>query len=287
MTERHPIEPRRVLRDDREFPRSLRGIDPPVEQLWVRGRRLDELGPPVAVIGARGATAYGLDVARRLGRELAVAGICVVSGLARGIDAAAHEGALDGGGPTIAVLGTGVDRPYPLVNRPLYHRIVEAGAVISELPLGSAAYKSHFRARNRIIAALSLGTVVVQARGDRSGAMTTVDWCGKFGRDVLAVPGDVRSELSAGPHQLLRDGAALCANARDVIETLSQQLAEAAPARFGSAQIALRAALTDKPATVEAIAAAIEADPLAVGRALGRLELAGVAVRELGGYRRA
>ncbi|MGZ6528088.1 MAG: DNA-processing protein DprA [Actinomycetota bacterium] len=280
-------EPRMIEPGDTEFPAALHNVDPPVEQLWIRGKRLDGLGPPVAIIGARGPTAYGLDFARRLGADLASAGICVVSGMARGIDAAAHEGALAAGGTTIAVLGTGVDRPYPLVNRPLYARIAEHGAVISELPLGTPAYKSNFRARNRIIAGLSLGTVVVQARGERSGAMTTAKHCERFGRDVLAVPGDVRSELSAGPHQLLRDGAALCAGAADVLETLSQRLAEAAPSRFGSLQAVLLGVLTARPATVDALAVRVDADPLAVARALGRLEMAGAAVRELGGYRRA
>jgi len=272
---------------DTEFPEILTKIDPAVDGLWVAGERLDRLGPMVAIIGARGATGYGLDVATTLASDLASLGICVVSGMARGIDAAAHEGALARGGKTVAVLGTGVDRPYPAVNRPLYRRIVSSGAVISELPLGSGARKHHFPARNRIIAALALGTVVVQARGDRSGAMTTVKHCARFGRDVLAVPGDIRSELSAGPHQLIREGAAVCAGSADVVETLGPLLADAGLSRFGSIESAAFEALKDgRTASAEAVASRIGVDALTVARALGRLELGGTIVRELGGFRR-
>lgn len=278
--------PRLLVPDNEEFPRVLRQIDPPVEWLWVLGQRLDELGPPVAIIGARGPTSYGLDIAHKLAAELASLGICVVSGMARGIDAAAHEGALSGGGKTIAVLGTGVDRPYPMVNRPLYKRIIEDGAVVSEQPLGAQGYKSNFIARNRIIAALSLGTILVQSRGPRSGAMTTIKSCHDYGRDVLAVPGDIRSELSVGPHQLIREGAALCANAADVLETLSQRLEEAGMSRFGELEKRILAALKERPGNPEGLARALEEDPLVVDRALGRLELAGAVVRDLGGYRR-
>jgi DNA processing protein len=278
--------PRLLVPGNAEFPDVLSKIDPPVEQLWVLGERLDQLGPPVAIIGARGPTSYGLDVAHKLAAELASLGICVVSGMARGIDAAAHEGALSGGGKTVAVLGTGVDRAYPMVNRPLYKRMVEDGAVISEQPLGAEGYKSNFIARNRIIAALSLGTILVQSRGPRSGAMTTIEWCHKYGRDVLAVPGDIRSELSVGPHQIIREGAALCANAADVLETLSQRLEEAGMSRFGELEKRILAALKERPGNPEALARALGEDPLVVDRALGRLELAGAVVRDLGGYRR-
>ena len=279
-------EPRRLEPDNDEFPRVLRQIDPPVEQLWVLGQRLDELGPPVAIIGARGPTSYGLDVAHKLAGELAALGICVVSGMARGIDAAAHEGALSAGGKTIAVLGTGVDRPYPIVNRPLYTKVINDGAVISEQQLGSQGYKSNFIARNRIIAALSLGTILVQSRGERSGAMTTINWCHRYGRDVLAVPGDIRSELSVGPHQIIREGAALCANGADVLETLAQRLEEAGMSRFGDLETRILKALKERAANPEALARALSEDPLSVDRALGRLELAGAVVRDLGGYRR-
>jgi DNA processing protein len=278
--------PRRVKPGDPEFPAVLILCDPPVDQLWILGRPLAELGPPVAIVGARGATGYGLETAHRLAADLASLGICIVSGMARGIDAAAHEGALSVGGTTIAVLGTGVDRPYPIVNRPLYRRIAVEGALISEQPVGVAAYKSHFPARNRIIASLSLGTILVQARGERSGAMGTVRHALKFGRDVLAVPGDVRSDLSSGPHQLLREGAALCADAGDVLETLSQRLAEASPGLFGSLEAKLLFVLRKRCATSDGLAAELGEDPSAVARALGRLELAGALIRDLGGYRR-
>ena len=278
---------RRIEPGDEEFPEVLSKIAPPVEQLWVLGKRLDQLGPPVAIVGARGPTAYGLEMAHKLAADLAALGICIVSGMARGIDAASHEGALAAGGTTMAVLGTGVDRAYPIVNRQLYKRIIEAGAVISEYPLGAGANKHHFPARNRIIAGLSLGTIIVQARSDRSGAMSTVKFCHDYGRDVLAVPGDVRSELSTGPHQLLREGAALCANAGDVLEALSQRLAEAGMSRFGDLESRILEALKARTANPDGLASTLEADPRLVARALGRLELGGVVVRELGGYRRA
>jgi DNA processing protein len=279
--------PRRIEPGDEEFPEMLSKIAPPVEQLWVLGKRLDELGPPVAIIGARGPTAYGLEIAYKLAADLAALGICIVSGMARGIDAASHEGALAAGGRTIAVLGTGVDRAYPIVNRQLYGRIVVDGAVISELPLGSGANKHHFIARNRVIAALSLGTILVQARSERSGAMITIKRCQEYGRDVLAVPGDVRSELSTGPHQLLREGAALCANAADVLDALSQRLAEAGMSRFGDLESRILEALKGRSANPDGLASVLEADPALVARALSRLELGGVVLRELGGYRRA
>jgi DNA processing protein len=278
--------PRRIVPGDDEFPEVLAKIASPVEQLWVLGKRLDELGPPVAIIGARGPTAYGLEMAHKIAGDLAALGICIVSGLARGIDAASHEGALAAGGTTIAVLGTGVDRAYPVVNRQLYKRIVESGAVMSELPLGAGANKHHFIARNRIIAALSLGTILVQARSERSGAMITIKRCQDYGRDVLAVPGDVRSELSTGPHQLLREGAALCANAADVLEALSQRLAEAGMSRFSDLESRILEALKTRSANPDGLASLLEADPGLVARALGRLELGGVLARDLGGYRR-
>ena len=277
---------RRLEPGDPEFPSVLSVIDPPVEQLWVLGKPLAELGPPVAIIGARGPTGYGLDIAHRLASDLASLGICIVSGMARGIDAAAHEGALAAGGTTLAVLGTGIDRPYPIVNRQLYARIVETGAVISEYPPQAGAHRHHFVARNRIIAALSLGTILVQSRGFKSGAMTTIDACNRFGRDVLAVPGDVRSELSRGPHQMLREGAALCESAADVLDTLATRLAEAGMSRFGPLESKMLTALREKPASAETLAALIAEDPLAVSRALGRLELSGIVVRDLGTYRR-
>lgn len=278
--------PRVLVPDDGEFPDVLAKIEPPVKKLWAIGERLDELGPPVAIIGARGPTSYGLEIAHKLAAELASLGICIVSGMARGIDAAAHEGALSGGGKTIAVLGTGVDRPYPVVNRQLYKKIVADGAVISEQPLGAQGYKSNFIARNRIIAALSLGTILVQSRGPRSGAMTTIKACQDYGRDVLAVPGDIRSELSVGPHQLIREGAALCANAADVLEALSQRLEEAGMSRFGDLEKRILGVLKERPGNPEGLARALDEDALVVDRALGRLELAGAVVRDLGGYRR-
>jgi len=280
-------EPRRIAPRSREFPDLLTHIAPPVDALWVVGRPLDQLGPFVAIVGARGPTAYGLEVARGLAGDLASLGICIVSGMARGIDAAAHEGALDAGGTTVAVLGTGVDRAYPAVHRPLYTRIAENGAVVSELPLGAGARKEHFPARNRIIAGMSLATILVQARKEKSGAMGTVERAGHFGREVFAVPGDVRSELSTGPHHLLKDGAALCAGASDVLEVLGDRFADAGLPGFGSLERRVLGELKgDKPRSPESIALSLGLDAIEASRALGRLELAGAVARDGAGYRR-
>ena len=281
------VVPRSITARSPEFPTLLTHIAPPVDVLWIIGRPLDQLGPCVAIVGARGPTAYGLEAARGLAGDLASLGICIVSGMARGIDAAAHEGALDAGGTTIAVLGTGVDRAYPAVHRTLYARIAEAGAVVSELPLGAGARKEHFPARNRIIAGMSLATILVQARKERSGAMGTVERAAHFGREVLAVPGDVRSELSTGPHRLLKEGAALCAGASDVLDVLGDRLADAGLPGFGSIERRLLAELKeDKLRSPESLAVALGLDAIEAARALGRMELAGAVARDGAGYRR-
>jgi DNA processing protein len=172
----------------------------------------------VTVVGARRASTYGREVARELGRELASAGLIVVSGLAFGIDACAHRGALDGG-LTVAVLGCGADVAYPAAHRSLWRRIGERGLVLSELPPGSGAWRWTFPARNRIMAALSGMTVVVEA-AERSGSLITADLATDLGRDLGAVPGPVGSRLSAGPNNLLAGGACLVRDAQDVLDAM-------------------------------------------------------------------
>jgi DNA processing protein len=191
--------------------------------LWVRGPlRLDALPAPVAVVGARSATTYGTDVAAELAAGLARAGSTVVSGAAFGIDQAAHRGALAGDGPTVAVLACGVDRAYPTAHRRLLGHLAEHGAVVSELAPGCAPTRLRFLARNRVIAALARGTVVVEA-AVRSGALNTASWTLALNRPVMGVPGPVTSAPSEGVHQLIRSGAAtLVSRAEDVLELTGQ-----------------------------------------------------------------
>lgn len=180
----------------------------------------DERPPPaVAIVGARRATPDGLEVARTLGRGLAAAGVTVVSGMALGIDAAAHAGALEGGGTTIAVLAGGADRPYPAAKRHLHRAIRRSGAIVSEMPPGATPYRWAFPARNRIIAGLVSLTVVVEA-AERSGSLITADFATQLGREVAAVPGSVLAMQSRGSNALLRDGALLVRDAQDVLDAL-------------------------------------------------------------------
>jgi DNA processing protein len=172
----------------------------------------------VTIVGARRASTYGREVARELGRDLASAGLLVISGLAFGIDACAHRGAL-GAGPTAAVLGCGADVAYPAAHRSLWRRISEGGLVVSELPPGCGAWRCTFPVRSRIMAALSGMTVVVEA-AERSGSLGTADLAADLGRDVGAVPGPVGSRLSAGPNRLLASGACLVRNAQDVLDAM-------------------------------------------------------------------
>ena len=209
-------------RHDPSFPPGLRdAIDAPWaligrgDPALLARLRTDEA---VTVVGARRASTYGREVARELGRELAAAGLVVVSGLAFGVDACAHRGALDSG-VTVAVLGCGADVAYPAAHRSLWRRIGESGLVISELPPGSGAWRWTFPARNRIMAALSGMTVVVEAAA-RSGSLITVDLAADLGRDLGAVPGPVGSRLSAGPNNLLAGGACLVRDAQDVLDAM-------------------------------------------------------------------
>ena len=209
-------------RHDPLFPAGLRDAADAPWALLGKGdsdllRRLAPEGA-VTVVGARRASSYGRQVARELGRELASTGLIVVSGMAFGIDACAHRGALDAG-TTVAVLGCGADVAYPAAHRSLWRRIGEVGLILSELPPGAGAWRGTFPARNRIMAALSGMTVVVEA-AERSGSLITADLAADLGRDLGAVPGPVGSRLSAGPHSLLSGGACLVRDAQDVLDAL-------------------------------------------------------------------
>jgi DNA processing protein len=210
-------------RHDPEFPVGLRDTADAPWALFGRGdpTLLAKLRPEgaVTVVGARRASTYGREVAREVGRELAGAGLIVVSGLAFGVDSCAHRGALDGG-KTVAVLGCGPDVPYPAAHRSLWRRIGESGGlVLSELPPGCGAWRWTFPARNRIMAALSGMTIVIEA-AERSGSLITADLAADLGRDIGAVPGPVNSRLSAGPNGLLAGGACLIREAQDVLDAM-------------------------------------------------------------------
>jgi DNA processing protein len=210
---------RRLTPRDDEYPQLLRQCPdhPPV--LYVRGTLRDDDALAVALIGSRRATPYGMAVAEDLAAELAARGVTVISGLARGIDSAAHRGALRGGGRTIAVLGSGTDVIYPPENRQLAAEIEEHGAVLSQFAPGTRPLPYRFPARNYVIAGLALAVVVVEA-AERSGALITARLATEMGRDVMAVPGRVTSAQSRGTHGLIRDGAALVQDWRDVVAEL-------------------------------------------------------------------
>jgi DNA processing protein len=209
-----------VCRHDRHgYPPGLHDIPDPPAVLHLAGARGLTCEVTAAVVGARRATPYGLEVARTLGRGLAAAGVTVVSGMALGIDSAAHEGALEGGGPTIAVLAGGADVPYPPSKRRLYRRVLAAGCAVSELPPGFRPRRWCFPARNRLIAALSPLTVVVEAAA-RSGALITARLARELGREVGAVPGPITSPRARGVNDLLFDGAHVVRDVQDVLDLL-------------------------------------------------------------------
>ncbi|MDQ1153219.1 DNA-processing protein DprA [Brevundimonas sp. SORGH_AS_0993] len=223
------IDARLLVLGEADYPAMLAALDPPPPILWTRGR-IDLLNrPAVAVVGARIASAGGQRIARGLAQQLGQAGHVVVSGLARGIDAAAHEGAMTTG--TVAVLGGGVDDIYPAEHADLYARIADQGCVVSESPVGARAQARDFPRRNRIISGLARGVVVVEAE-IRSGSLITARLAGEQGRDVFAVPGSPLDPRARGPNELLRQGAILCEGIEDIeraFETLRTLRAPAPP----------------------------------------------------------
>ena len=210
----------------------------------------------IAVVGSRRATAYGQTTTKGLCRDLAARGLSIVSGMARGIDTAAHLGSLEGGGRTVAVLGSGLEKVYPPENLKLFHRIAERGAVISEFDLDAEPLPHHFPLRNRIISGMSLGTVVVEA-AKRSGSLITARLAAEQGREVFAVPGSIHAATSQGTHELIRQGAKLVAGAEDIIEEVAPHMVVEPPStrsceKAGAAAARLSGAieLTDEEAGV-------------------------------------
>lgn len=271
-----------TLRDP-GYPRLLAQIPgaPPV--LYVRGALTEADSAAVAIVGTRRSTAYGRDVATRIAEDLAGAGVTVVSGLARGIDAVAHQAALRSGGRTVAVLGSGPDIIYPPEHRLLAERIVEQGAVLSDYPPGRKPDAQNFPARNRIISGLSLGVVLVEAP-ERSGALITADFAADQGRDVFVVPGNVTSAASAGSNRLLRDGARPVTSAADVLEDLRLGN-EAAPVQVAlpldDDERRVVALLGSEPVHIDDVAAQAGMEIAQAAVVLMTLELGG-AVRNVG-----
>ncbi len=220
---------------DEDYPQPLAQIHDPPPALFIRGG-VDKLTEfiqrtRVAIVGARAASDYGIDAAARIARGLASNGSCIISGMALGIDAAAHRGSVEERGGSIAVLGCGPDVIYPRGNRNLYGSLLEHGLIISEYPPGTKPQAWRFPARNRVMAGLADAVVVVEAK-EKSGALITADFSLEEGREVFAVPGSIFSDLSAGPHQLIRSGAAAVTSADDVFESLGIDITTKSPRAF-------------------------------------------------------
>lgn len=291
-TTQHPVylEP-----SSKSWPVELDTIERGPDRIWVRGR-LDVLArrPRVAIVGTRSPSPYGEAQARRFARELSRAGVCIVSGLARGIDSAAHEAALDTEGATIAVLGSGVDRPWP--TGPLCEAIARRGLLLSEFHPGESPRPHHFPLRNRVISGLCAGVLVVEA-AQASGSLITARWAADQGRLVWALPGRVDHPMSRGTHRLLREGACL-------IEAPDEILDEVVPGRGAARELEARdaegarreatspnarrvlSALTGQTSSADEIAAQLELDVREVLVALVELEMADWVVRAPGGVYR-
>lgn len=209
--------------DSRHYPSNLREIPDPPPLLYITGDTDVLSAPQVAMVGSRNPSAGGRDNAKHFAAELATRGLCITSGMASGIDAAAHHGALSVDGLSIAVTGTGLDRVYPASNRELAHQLAAQGALISELPIGTPPRPHHFPRRNRIISALSCGVLVVEATV-RSGSLITARLAAEQGREVLAIPGSIHNPMARGCHALIRQGAKLVETAEDVLEELASQI---------------------------------------------------------------
>lgn len=264
---------------DAEYPAALRTIFDPPSPLYVRGALISADDVAVAIVGTRRPTPYGVAVAEQLARDLTRCGVTVVSGLARGIDAAAHRGALEAGGRTIAVLGCGPDIVYPPEHRRLLESIIGQGAVVSECPPGTPPLASQFPRRNRIISGLSRGVVVVEGRTD-SGALITADAALEQGREVFAIPGRIFDETSRAPHRLLAQGARLVERVEDILEELHLVWRAAPPPVapvLDATEDAVLAQLSLTPQNVDRLAALSGLPVAAVNRTLLVLECKGLA----------
>lgn len=276
-----------VTLDDARYPKQLLDTDDPPLLLYVKGRVELLSQPALAIVGSRNATPQGIANAEAFARALSQAGLAIVSGMALGIDAAAHRGALQADGPTIAVIGTGADRIYPARNGELARRIAAEGAIVSEFPLGTPALASNFPRRNRLISGLARAVLVVEA-AERSGSLITARLAAEQGRDVFAVPGSIHSPLSKGCHRLIKDGAKLVDDVRDILDELAPgSVAAPAPATAPSEHEALLALMGHDTCHVDTLAERSGVTPERLAAALLALELAGrIAVLPGGRYQR-
>ena len=283
---------RSLARGDPEWPERLEHLDAPPERVWLRGETPPRQ-PAVAVVGSRQATAAGLDIARSIGGDLGAIGVQLVSGMARGVDAAAHWGALDRGGTTVAVLGCGIDICYPAEHGQLRKSIAGAGCLLTEEPPGTPPLKHHFPKRNRLIAALALAVVVVEAT-PQSGALSTARWAADLGREVLAVPGSIRSPQSEGTNQLIRDGARPYLGFGDLLDVLPElgpfapaatppNASSGAPGRLTPELAEILTRMGTTPVHPEELAATLGLPAAVVASRLGSLELEGAILSLPGG----
>jgi DNA processing protein len=262
------------------YPALLAAIPDPPPLVWVRGQTAALAGPSIAIVGSRAPTPYALGQARQLARDLAAAGAVVVSGLARGVDSAAHAGALDAKGRTIGVLGCGIDRVYPAEHRDLARDIEHAGAIVSEFPVGVPPLPHHFPLRNRIIAGLSAAVVVVEA-AEKSGSLITAGAALEQGRDVMVVPGPTTGGRNRGGHLLIRDGAKIVESADDILRDLGFA---GAPATSPVATTQLGQLPEAADFTIDDVAARTGEPPGVVLARLLELELTGQ-IQRIGGGR--
>ncbi len=276
-----------VVLGDREYPAALlQTVDPPL-LLYLQGQLACLSSGTLAIVGSRNPTAQGKENARSFATHLSDAGLTVVSGLALGIDSAAHEGALAGRTPTVAVVGTGLDRVYPSRNRTLAHRIAEAGALVSEFAPGTPPLPENFPLRNRIIAGLAQGTLVVEA-ALQSGSLITARLASEAGREVFAIPGSIHSPQSRGCHALIKQGAKLVESANDILEELSvpaSKPTDSADEREGGGHRddGLLEALGYEPATLDVLGARTGMSAAELSARMLELELSGLVARLPGG----
>lgn len=280
-----------IFSDEDVYPLLLKEIFDPPRVLYIKGDPALLKLPMVAIIGARRASPYGLAVAEKFGRELAEAGVCIVSGMARGIDTAAHKGALSINGPTVAVLGCGVDVVYPAENRRLMGEIAERGLVISEFPPGTRPAAGNFPVRNRIISGLSLGVVIIEA-AEKSGSLITADCALEQGRDVFAVPGQITNPLNKGTHGLIKQGAKLADDISDILHDLGtyrNSLGHSISQNLNKNNLTVEEqtiynVISDEPVSSEALIEQTGLDPAHVLSMLLVIELKGL-IRQLPGSR--
>jgi DNA processing protein len=288
------IDPIHIYPSDTAYPAALTALTPAPE-LWLQGTVVPDDALAVAIVGARRASAYGAEVAERLASDLAARGVTIVSGLARGIDTAAHRGALAAGGRTIAVLGAGIDVVYPPENVALAREVAAHGALLTQFAPGMPPLPQNFPTRNRTLAALALGVVVVEA-AERSGSLITAGFAGDLGREVFAVPGKITSPTSGGAHKLLRDGATLVERWSDVVQELPEpwrrrvraaavsSMALGGPVSGSDEARMLGLLNVDEAQHIERLIARAGTNAARVGAILTSLELGGWA-RQLAGQR--